>query len=675
MSNFVLLDFSDTSYTYLPKALKELMKGEKSELYRLAREQGVFDVDMVTKELRNTSGAMGQAFNKITAADEPSQFYGYSTDMFKHFKKAKDLSLTKLENLYQQEDQVFRMAVFMDRMDKKMNVTEAAMNARKWFIDYDINAPAINALRRTATPFLSYTYRIVPLLAETATLRPHKFAKWAGIGYGLNEVGKQVAGGDPDLERVTMRDEYSKTLWGVPYMPPTVLRVPWNSNDGDSQYLDVSRWIPGGDIFEERETGVPGVPAPLQPSFGLYGDIYNVAVARTDPFTGQEIDGLGVDEDGKAIAKALVKRLTPNLPIIPGSYSYDKIARSLREGKGYEKGELVPGSGYTAPYSFGESVAYSLGVKLRPQDPDVNQKSKEFQLNQDLKAADQIAREARKDFENGDITYKEREELIKKAELRRVQVLAEWEAYTKVYNEARAKRIQRIEKERLNKFKGGEVDVPYTKDEPEDRVDSFTGKPYSDQMARLGLAEGGKPSLAELVLNAIQKDPKRNYSDEEISVLKRHADYVANAESDNIANRIQMGGGPGRGKYQYELSTENKSGQQGAKTAVNRYINFKKDKKLTLTEEDKQLMQDKNPDFSKLSEDMQDAIFYADKAMGKMPVTDLVKGNLSQEDAWADYHWAGNPEERQTKIDYFIGKNYMPEEITRGKLEASPDYQ
>ena len=57
----------------------------------------------------------------------------------------------------------------------------------------------------------------------------------------------------------------------------------------------------------------------------------------------------------------------------------------------------------------------------------------------------------------------------------------------RVYNEARAKRIQRIEKERLNKFKGGEVDVPYTKDEPEDRVDPFTGQPYSSQMEELGL--------------------------------------------------------------------------------------------------------------------------------------------------------------------------------------------
>jgi len=500
MSNFVLLDFSDTSYTYLPKALKELMKGEKSELYRLAREQGVFDVDMVTKELRNTSGAMGQAFNKITSIDEPSQFYGYSTDMFKHFKKAKDLTLTKLENLYQQEDQVFRMAVFMDRMDKKMDVTEAAMDARKWFIDYDINAPAINALRRTATPFLSYTYRIVPLLAETATLRPHKFAKWAGIGYGLNEIGKQVAGGDPELERVTMRDEYSKTLWGVPYMPPTVLRVPWNSNDGDSQYLDVSRWIPGGDIFEERETGVPGVPAPLQPSFGLYGDIYNVAVARTDPFTGQEIEGLGLDEDGKAIAKALFKRLTPNLPIIPGSYSYEKIARSLRTDKGVEKGELVPGSEYAVPYSFGESIAYSLGIKLRPQDPDVNQKSKEFQLNKDLKAADRIAYNAKKDFEKANITYKEREELIKKAELRRIQILAEWEVYTQAYNEARAKRIKRIQREKQAKggIVEGEDNVPFTKEDPADRINPYTGEPYQEQMNRLGFSSGGDESQARM---------------------------------------------------------------------------------------------------------------------------------------------------------------------------------
>jgi hypothetical protein len=55
---------------------------------------------------------------------------------------------------------------------------------------------------------------------------------------------------------------------------------------------------------------------------------------------------------------------------------------------------------------------------------------------------------------------------------------------------------------------------------------------------------------------------------------------------------------------------------------------------------------------------MQDAIFYADKAMGNMPVGDLVKGKLSHENAWADYHWSGDPKEREDKINYFVGKNY-----------------
>ncbi len=39
----------------------------------------------------------------------------------------------------------------------------------------------------------------------------------------------------------------------------------------------------------------------------------------------------------------------------------------------------------------------------------------------------------------------------------------------------------------------GKDDVPYTKENPADRVDPFTGSPYSEQMARLGLAEGGMP--------------------------------------------------------------------------------------------------------------------------------------------------------------------------------------
>jgi hypothetical protein len=37
----------------------------------------------------------------------------------------------------------------------------------------------------------------------------------------------------------------------------------------------------------------------------------------------------------------------------------------------------------------------------------------------------------------------------------------------------------------------GKDDVPYTKEDAADRINKYTGKPYSDQMNRLGLADGG----------------------------------------------------------------------------------------------------------------------------------------------------------------------------------------
>ena len=52
----------------------------------------------------------------------------------------------------------------------------------------------------------------------------------------------------------------------------------------------------------------------------------------------------------------------------------------------------------------------------------------------------------------------------------------------------------------------GEDNVPYTKEDPADRVNKYTGKPYSDQMTRLGLNLGGV--IAKQVAKGITKKPK-----------------------------------------------------------------------------------------------------------------------------------------------------------------------
>ena len=60
-----------------------------------------------------------------------------------------------------------------------------------------------------------------------------------------------------------------------------------------------------------------------------------------------------------------------------------------------------------------------------------------------------------------------------------------------------------------------------------------------------------------------------------------------------------------------------------------------------------------NPDFTTLSLAMQREIFLADKERGKLPADKLASGELSMEDAWLDYHWAGSAEEKENKRAYY----------------------
>jgi hypothetical protein len=83
--------------------------------------------------------------------------------------------------------------------------------------------------------------------------------------------------------------------------------------------------------------------------------------------------------------------------------------------------------------------------------------------------------------------------------------------------------------EREKRFEGGSIslDFPVTdvKETAADRVDPFTGSPYSDQMARLGLAEGGIPLFEDRINNP------SNYS-----YIKQGKELLTHrmAQSDNI---------------------------------------------------------------------------------------------------------------------------------------------
>ena len=329
-----------------------------------------------------------------------------------------------LTDLYQREDQMFRVALYIDRVQKRIpelkqfkkgsseynNAIEqikrsAAKEAKKGFIDYNIQAPFINFLRDTGLPFFSYTYRVIPMLAKTATLNPAKFAKWASIGYALDYAGRERSKKETEYERALMDEKRLARAFGLPVMPPTFLKmgdplrgaeqfaqqrfdyalgwgldrdVEGNKLPQTSYYLDTTRFLPGGDALgqttPEQGGRIAGLPAPFQPSFGLAGELFMPMILGIDPFTGRELS-----ENAWERFHFTLARLVPNNPLL-GFSGLQKLFGSDERNDFYDSWahkkimnalERRPDSSAYAPdLPVLMALAQTVGIKIWPIDKE-----------------------------------------------------------------------------------------------------------------------------------------------------------------------------------------------------------------------------------------------------------------------------------------------------------------
>ena len=440
VSNFILHDLIDADFKYLPKAFKALMAhnkdGKVSEVVRLAEKSGVFEADFVTKELgklQELAIAMpykydGNAWNSgVTAAGK----------VFEDIRKNNPLA--KLTDWYRLEDHIFRLSVFQDRLAKGYTAAEAGLDARRAFIDYNINAPAINWMRQTATPFLAYTYRIVPLLAETAVVRPWKYLKYAALGYGLNSMGEIVGGGDEKAERALMQEK-QKGKFIFDFMPYREIKMPI-PKFGDQpfegpKYMNFTRFVPGGDIFDVGGNLFPYLPAPVQPNFGLMGEVLS-SMLGFDLYGQRKLRGLGINdwEDLKVKGGDLLQDLTPNIPFFPGSYSTQRID-SARKGKE---------SPYRAKETELEALFRSVGFKLETKSIDKLKTLKAAELNRKIKPIRENIRDLNNDLYKGLI---DKEQYKKKLQYQKnllKKIVGKYRTAFSIYEEKNYKQPIRID--------------------------------------------------------------------------------------------------------------------------------------------------------------------------------------------------------------------------------------
>tara|TARA_R100000781_G_scaffold14911_2_gene12286 strand:+ start:3097 stop:6213 length:3117 start_codon:yes stop_codon:yes gene_type:complete len=406
LSNIMHYDFKDGNWKNLAKAFGDLRS--KNLDYQEAESLGVFG-GFFGSELAQGSdnfysiAAKGFKPDKATAIGAFEMSIPYTLNIA---KKMKNLTWDKAVKLYGAEDQVFRMALYRTERDKLIKAglsdvdakNQAARTAREWFVDYERTSPVLETLRQGPLPFASYMYGIIPKLAETAAKKPIKFAKWASIFYGLDQMGKALSEDDPEDYLYQQRISGKGKFWGMAFMPYHMVKLPEaiSPKTRDDWYLDAQRLYPMGDIFGSDTLPTPfqrieGIPNWMQPSFGAGGALFDAVMDK-------DMGGVG-DR-----ATFLAKQFIPNWPIsgIPfvdpinktfPSYAGVKLKRAL-------SGKYSPTRDVHTPAS---ALLSGLGIKTTPVSTSKARKRAGYAFASQIESEEERRTKAKNDFRSGEI--------------------------------------------------------------------------------------------------------------------------------------------------------------------------------------------------------------------------------------------------------------------------------
>lgn len=383
ISSAINFDLIDARKRTLITAAKEI--SNKKSLYRLAEQHGVFKGGYVRTESDGLSkDALEMFINTIQHEKDldNNNIINTGVKIADKFKTLAINSNSKLLSVYNLEDDIFKFAIFIDRINKGYKPVDAATDSRVLGIDYDIQAPVINILRDTAHPFISYPYRIIPRLTEAAVKHPVKFGKWAVLGYALQQALTDDEQGSIEL----LPERQKQTALGIPGAPSTLIKV------GKDKVVNVQRLIPGGNIFDVPDFGVPLLPQPLQPSGGLAGSLSRSFVQGRDQF-GEKLLESPTSQLSKlgTRAESFLESNVPNIPGVPYAPSTKQLTQAA-------SGQYSP---YQDPKTITQAALGTIGIDIINLDKRRLTKVQEKTLKNDLTVIGQMEYKLRANLKKG----------------------------------------------------------------------------------------------------------------------------------------------------------------------------------------------------------------------------------------------------------------------------------
>ena len=280
LSNVILLNLSGIRWRDMPNRLLNAWNdiGKNGVYSQIAKKYGVVNSTFSKQEMIEINKAYLKAKAKATGnvIDKAKYIAGSIGDA--------------ASNAYQFMEILGKTAKIIDEMAKGVDEGTAALNAQKTLFDYSLVPPSVRYLRNAPVgmPFVTYYYKVLPNLLETAIRHPERYAPYIALPYAYHSL---LA----DYKGVTNED-FEKLKKALPeYLRDggKALAMPVKDNQGRWQFLDFSYFLPWSAF-----TGIVKSAADLNvqkffSNSGLLGSplpqLITAALGNKDPFSQREI--------------------------------------------------------------------------------------------------------------------------------------------------------------------------------------------------------------------------------------------------------------------------------------------------------------------------------------------------------------------------------------------------
>ncbi len=413
VSNMSMAHFGGVGYHRADKylsALKDFVN-QAPELLK-ARDAGLFLGSMSDAELMNTLPPELQLIAKH-ADSATAKGAKFVYDAMTWFLRK------PMGAAYAAEDTFFRYLLYKDAHGRGMTTDDAVDYAQRYIFTYDDLPKGARMIRDFGIPFFSYTYKAIPALLHTATHYPHRLAAPAAVLWLANAAAYAIATGADDdeawgesLEKYLNDADFRKQVkakedlerenlppWmkGVTsLLSPKAIRLGMDEVTKLPLFLDVSRIVPGGDIFDVSPNagGLP-LPQPITPSHPLFTTAVAM-LANKDLYFGKDLVDSN-DTSGERLKKRsewLWKQMSP--AITAGNYHWERGMNAIAQASGGTVSWLPEAiaENYTGigkdglPVQPALAVAQTFGIKLRPIDLDKSEQITEGKRAQMIRQID-----------------------------------------------------------------------------------------------------------------------------------------------------------------------------------------------------------------------------------------------------------------------------------------------